>query len=235
MNTTNAVVDREAWNTARLEHLSAEKEFTRSRDQLSRQRRELPWLEITEDYRFSGPEGEVSLTDLFDGRYQLIVQHFMMGPDWEEGCPSCSFWADGFDGITVHLEHRNTSFVVVSRAPLPEIEAYKTRMGWDLPWVSSHGSSFNYEMGVSATPEQIADGDAAYNFGTQSPMGEESAGLSAFRRDDGKIYLTYQTFSRGLDMLNTSYNLLDLTSMGRNEDSLPWGMAWLRRHDAYPG
>ncbi|MFT7475310.1 MAG: putative dithiol-disulfide oxidoreductase (DUF899 family) [Verrucomicrobiales bacterium] len=235
MSTSNAVVDREAWHAARLDHLAAEKEFTRARDELSRQRRGLPWLEISEDYRFDGPDGEVSLADLFDGREQLIVQHFMMGPGWEEGCPSCSYWADGFDGITVHLEHRNTSFAVVSRATLPEIDAYKTRMGWDLQWLSSHGSSFNYDLGASATPEQIEAGEAAYNFGTQTPMGEESAGLSTFRQQDGKIFLTYQTFSRGLDMLNTAYHLLDLTSMGRDEDSLPWGMAWLHRHDAYPG
>ncbi|MGI9606384.1 MAG: DUF899 domain-containing protein, partial [Acidimicrobiales bacterium] len=218
MTTTPTIVDQDTWRSARLDHLAAEKDFTRRRDELSRQRRNLPWLEITEDYHFTGADGTVSLSELFDGRDQLIVQHFMMGPGWEEGCPSCSFWADGFDGITVHLAHRNTSFVVVSRATMTEIAEYKDRMGWDLPWVSSHDSSFNYDLGVSATPQQIEASEPAYNFGTQSPMGEESAGISTFRRADGKIYLTYQTFSRGLDMLNTAYHLLDLTSMGRDED-----------------
>ncbi len=229
------VVDRDTWTQARLAHLAEEKELTRRRDELSRRRRELPWTEITEDYVFTGLGGERrSLADLFDGRPQLIVQHFMFGPGWEEGCPSCSFWADGLDGTQAHLAHRNTSVVLVSRAPIEELEAYRQRMGWSLPWWSSEGTTFNEDLGVSFTPEQVEDGTAAYNYGTQTFGGEEAPGVSVFRRDDeGRVFLTYQTFSRGLDMLNATYHYLDLTSMGRDEDDLPWSMAWLRRHDAY--
>ena len=231
----HAVVDRDGWLQARRAHMEAEKEFTRRRDELSRERRELPWLEITEDYVFEGPEGEESLADLFDGRSQLLVYHFMYGPGWEEGCPSCSFWADNYDGVGVHLAHRDTTMVTISRAPRAELEAYRQRMGWGFRWVSSHGNDFNFDMGVSFTPEQIDSGESLYNFGTQGVWGDEAAGISVFRRaDDGRIFLTYQTFARGLDMLNGAYHLLDLTSKGRDEDDLAWSMAWLHRHDAYP-
>lgn len=233
MTTKNNIVDGEAWRTARLTHLEEEKAFTRARDDLSKRRRALPWLEITEDYRFAGSEGDVSLLDLFGDQPQLLVYHFMYGPDWEEGCPSCSFWADNYNGTMSHLGARSTRFVAVARAPLPTLEAYKERMGWTFPWYSSHDSSFNFDMGVSATPEQIESGEPIYNFGTQAPFGDESAGLSAFRKEDDKVYLTYQTFSRGLDMLNGVYHHLDVTSMGRDEDDLPFSMAWLRRHDQY--
>ncbi|MEO1063195.1 MAG: DUF899 domain-containing protein [Actinomycetota bacterium] len=229
------VVDRAAWTAARLEHLAEEKELTRQRDELSRRRRELPWTEVTEAYRFTGPGGEQrDLGELFEGRSQLIVQHFMFGPGWGEGCPSCSFWADGLDGTQVHLAHRDTTLVLVSRAPIEELEAYRERMGWSLPWWSSHGTTFNEDFGVSFPAEAVEDGTAAYNYGTQTFGGEEAPGISTFRRtDDGRIFLTYQTFSRGLDMLNATYHYLDLTSLGRDEDELPWSMAWLRRHDAY--
>lgn len=233
MTADPSIVGRDEWMTARNAHLQREKEFTRLRDELSRARRELPWLEVTEDYVFEGPEGPLDLSDLFGDCSQLIVYHFMLGPGWIEGCPSCSFWADNFEGIGIHLAHRDTALVAVSRAPLEDIQAYKQRMGWTFPWVSSCGSNFNYDLGASFTPEQIEAAEPVYNFATGVPMGEESAGVSVFRRDGDRAFLTYQTFSRGLDMLNAAYHYLDLTSKGRDEDDLPWTMAWLRRHDAY--
>lgn len=229
------VVTKDQWTAARLAHLEAEKAFTRQRDELSRQRRELPWLEIADDYTFVGPNGPVALADLFEGRGQLVMNHFMMGPGWEEGCPSCSFWADNYSGTTKHLAARDTTLVAVSRATLPEITAYKTRMGWDFPWYSSADSSFNFDMGASFTAAEIATGERLYNYQTQLPHGDESPGMSIFIKDaDDRVFLTYQTFSRGLDMLNGTYHMLDLTPKGRDEDELPWGMAWLQRHDQYP-
>ena len=228
------IVDRDTWLEARLAHLEAEKAFTRRRDELSRERRRLPWLEITDDYRFDGPDGRHTLLELFDGRGQLLVYHFMMGPDWDEGCPSCSFWADNYDGTTVHLAARDTTLVAISRATLPQIQAYRDRMGWRFPWYSSHDSSFNFDMHVSATTDQIEAGAMVYNHGTQPAFGEESAGISAFARLGDRVFLTYQTFARGLDMVNGAYHMLDLTSKGRDEDELAFTMAWLHRHDAYP-
>ncbi|MFV2039556.1 MAG: DUF899 domain-containing protein [Acidimicrobiales bacterium] len=231
----HSVVDRETWTAARLEHLEREKKFTRERDALSSDRRGMPWLEITEDYRFDTPGGSASLRELFDGRGQLLVYHFMLGPGWPEGCPSCSFWADNYDGTQIHLAHRDTTLVTVSRAPLAEIEAYKQRMGWTFGWVSSHDAGFNYDLGVSFTPQQLESNAPNYNFDTQAFPGEEAAGLSAFTCDaDGRVFLTYQTFSRGLDMVNGAYQMLDLTAAGRNETELDWSMQWLHRHDAYP-
>jgi len=214
------VVPREAWLDARRSHLEREKEFTRQRDELSRERRELPWLEINQDYAFEGPEGERSLGEFFDGRTQLIVYHFMPVSDWEEGCVSCSFWADNFNGVDIHLAHRDATFVVISRAPLEKIESYKRRMGWSFAWLSSSESRFNIDMGVSDSPDDVGE--------------DEAPGVSVLRRgDDGRIFLTYQTFARGLDMVNGAYHFLDLTPNGRDEDELPWTMAWLSRHDAY--
>ena len=240
--TMGTVVDRRQWLAARLAHLEEEKAFTRERDELSRRRRQLPWLEITEDYRFNGPDGEVGLVDLFDGRSQLLVNHFMMGPGWDEGCPSCSFWADNYNGTEMHLAARDTTLVAVSRAPLADIKRYRDRMGWGFPWYSSADSNFNFDMGVSFTPEQIAKGEKGYNHGTIAAFGEESPGISIFTRTTGqnrsdgvgdRIFLTYQTFARGLDMLNGTYHMLDLLPKGRDEQDLPYGMAWLRRHDQY--
>lgn len=227
------IVDRDTWREARLAHLADEKAFTRARDELSRKRRELPWVEVDADYRFETDDGTRTLTELFDGRSQLLVYHFMFGPGWEEGCPSCSFWADNYNGTEAHLAARDTTLVAVSRAPLAELNAYKRRMGWSFPWYSSANSSFNYDMGVSFSEDDLAAGKR-YNFGTQPAYGEETPGISVFNRtDDGRVHLSYQTFSRGLDMLNGTYHLLDLTPKGRDEDGLDYSMAWLRRHDAY--
>ena len=226
-------VDRATWLEARRAHLTAEKEFTRERDRLSAARRELPWLEIDTDYVFTTDDGPVRLADLFGDCGQLLVYHFMMGPDWTEGCPSCSFWADNYEGTQVHLAHRDTALVAVSRTPIDQIQAYRQRMGWSFRWVSSLDNDFNFDMAVSFTPDQIAAGDPLYNFGTQAAFGPESPGISAFARDGDRVFLTYQTFARGLDMLNGAYHLLDLTSKGRDEGELEWPMAWLARHESY--
>lgn len=198
------------------------------------QRRSLPWRAVEKDYRFDTTDGPRTLSELFGDNNQLIIYHFMMGPGWVEGCPSCSFWADNLNGIGVHLAHRDASLVAISRAPLDEIRRYQERMGWSFPWHSSFGSDFNFDFAVSFTDAQIEAGETAYNFGTQG-VSEEMPGLSVFRKlDDGQLVLTYQTFSRGLDMINGAYHLLDMTSKGRDEDDLEWSMAWLHRHDAYP-
>lgn len=236
----HTVLDRAAWFEAHREHLTREKELTRLRDAVAAERRALPWLEVTEDYAFDGPVasedgGTKSLLGLFGDQEQLLVYHFMYGPDWgDEGCPSCSFWADNFDGIQGHLAHRDTAFAVVSRATMEQIAAYQARMGWGFDWYSSNRSQFNFDMGVTPHPEAIEAGTARYNFGTQDAGTDESPGISAFRRtEDGRIYLTHQVFSRGLDLVNGAYHWLDLTSKGRDEGELEWTMAWLRRHDAY--
>lgn len=221
------------WRAARLRLLKREKELTELRDELARERRELPWVPVTHDYRFAGPTGEVSLKDLFAGRGQLLVYHFMFGPEWDEGCPSCSFWADNFDSIGVHLAHRDVSLVAVSRAPYAKLEAYGRRMGWSFPWYSSSDSAFNFDFGVSFLPGQREGSE--YNFRPVDPLEgeEERPGLSAFVMEDGAIYHAYSTYARGLDGFNGAYQLLDLAPRGRDEVGLPWTMAWLRRHDQY--
>lgn len=230
--TTPRIVTKEQWTDARLEHLAKEKAFTAERDALSRARRDLPWLEITEDYVFKGSNGSVSLLDAFGDHEQLLVYHFMMGPDWEEGCPSCSFWADNYNGTLEHLAARDTALAAVSRAPLSAIEAYKKRMGWSFPWLSSLESSFNFDFAVSFTDDQVSSGAKIYNYETSGFGTTEGPGISAFRRQDNKIFLTYQTFARGLDMLNGAYHMLDITSKGRDEEDTG-NMGWLRRHDSY--
>jgi predicted dithiol-disulfide oxidoreductase (DUF899 family) len=189
-------------------------------------------VRVEKEYEFDGPGGRVALRDLFDERGQLIVYHFMFGPDWEEGCPSCSFWADSFDGMAVHLGHRDVALVAVSRAPLAKIEAYQRRMGWSFPWFSSYGSDFNVDFHVSFTAEQQQSG-AEYNFTPVANPGDEMPGISVFARDGDDVYHTYSAYARGLDPINSGYQLLDLVPQGRDEDGLPWSMAWLRRHDAY--
>lgn len=227
-------VSHEEWLKARLELLRAEKEFTRQRDALTRRRRAMPWERVEKPYRFEGPDGALSLADLFDGRSQLIVYHFMFGPDWQEGCKSCSFWADNFNGIPIHLNHRDVTFTAVSRAPWSKISAYKTRMGWSFPWVSSEGSDFNVDYHVSFTPEQLAAGKAYYNYAVQPNTMSDQVGISVFCRNAAdEVFHTYSCYSRGVDMLNGAYHYLDLVPKGRDEDGLKFSMEWLRRHDQY--
>ena len=228
------ILDREHWLAAQQKNLIKEKAFSRERDALAAARRQLPWTEVSPDYSFATSTGSVTLAELFEGRSQLIVYHFMFGPGWgEEGCPSCSFWADNYDGISSHLAARDTSFVAVSTASMSQIETYRNRMGWDFRWVSCAGSSFNHDLGASATPDQVEAGELNYNMATSPPMGTESPLVSVFFRDGDRTYLTFQLAARGLDWVNGTYHHLDLTPKGRDEADLPWTMAWLRRHDEY--
>jgi len=228
--TTHPIVPHEEWLKAARAHLAKEKEFTRRRDELARERRELPWEKVEKNYVFDAADGKVPLAGLFGGKSQLIVQHFMFGPDWNEGCPSCSFWTDNFNGIDAHLAHRDTAFVLVSRGPIEKLEAYRKRMGWTVRWVSSLNNDFNFDYAVSFQPDEP---DKAYNLDTMKPYGQENPGLSAFRKDEGgAIYRTYSTYARGLDVLNGAYHLLDMTSKGRDEDP-QHPMSWVRRHDKY--
>ena len=225
------VASHEDWIAARKDLLAKEKQFTRLRDDLSRQRRELPWEKVEKDYVFDGPNGKESLSQLFAGKSQLIVYHFMFAPDWEAGCKSCSFWADNFNGIDVHLKHRDISFVAISRAPLAKLEAYRKRLGWSFKWLSSAGSSFNFDYGASFTPEEMASGKAFFNYKIQKPPVSDMVGISVFvKDDDGKIYHTYSTYERGVDMMNGAYHYIDLTPKGRNETDT---QSWVRRHDEY--
>jgi predicted dithiol-disulfide oxidoreductase (DUF899 family) len=230
----NKVVPHEEWLKARLDLLAAEKEFTRQRDALTRRRMAMPWERVEKPYRFKGPDGSLSLAELFDGRSQLVVYHFMLGPDWEEGCKSCSFWADNFNGIPIHLNHRDVTFTAVSRAPLAKIEAYRKRMGWSFPWVSSHGSDFNFDYQVSATPEELAEGKLYYNYAVRPNTVSEQVGISVFYRNEADaVFHTYSCYQRGVEMVNGAYHFLDLVPKGRDEDGLRFTMEWLRRHDQY--
>jgi predicted dithiol-disulfide oxidoreductase (DUF899 family) len=225
-------VDRAAWNRARLALLEREKAHTRARDALAAARRALPRVRIDKEYRFVSERGEETLGDLFEGRGQLVVFHFMFGPDWAEGCPSCSFWADTLDGTAIHLAHRDTTLVLASRAPFERLDAYRRRMGWSLRWVSSGGSDFNRDFGVSFDGEERATG--TYNYRPGGFPASEAHGLSVFARDpDGSVYHTYSAYGRGIEEVNGAYGLLDLTAKGRDEANLTWTMAWLRRHDQY--
>ncbi len=229
-----AVVPPAEWLAARKELLRKEKEFTRLRDELSRQRRALPWEKVEKNYVFDGPRGKESLADLFGGRSQLIVYHFMFGPGWKEGCPSCSFLADTFDGAVVHLAHRDVSFVAISRATLPEIDTFKKRMGWQFKWVSSFGNEFNRDYHVSFSKEEIANGKVYYNYGVTEFGAEEGPGASVFyKNQSGEIFHTYSSYGRGLDPMIGTYNWLDLTPKGRDEDGFVFTMAWVRHHDKY--
>jgi predicted dithiol-disulfide oxidoreductase (DUF899 family) len=247
---------REEWLADRLELLEAEKELTRRSDELARRRQELPWVRIDKEYRFETDEGSASLADLFRGRSQLLVYHFMFGPDYTAGCPACSAIADGFDGFVVHLANHDVTLCAVSRAPLAKLEAYKRRMGWSFPWASSHGSNFNYDFQASLTEEQQLSGGAEYNFrpedatppetGAEGPDAEwaamvgtdwltytrERPGMSAFAVEDGGVYHTYSAYARGLDGLWGMYQWLDRAPRGRNEAEVV-GVNWFRRHDEY--
>jgi predicted dithiol-disulfide oxidoreductase (DUF899 family) len=228
------VVSREEWLAARKQLLSQEKEFTRLRDRLSAERRELPWVKVDKQYVFDGPDGKESLGDLFDGRSQLLVYHFMFGPRWEQGCPSCSFVSDHIDGANWHLPQRDVTLLAISRAPLAEIEAFKQRMGWHFKWLSSYGNDFNHDFHVSFTPDEMARGEVYYNYTMTEFPSEEAPGLSAFYKDpSGAVFHTYSTYARGLDILVGAYNYLDLAPKGRDEAGLPWTMAWVRHHDRY--
>ena len=227
------VVSHEEWLAARRQLLAEEKEFTRLRDRLSQQRRDLPWERVDVDYVFEGAGGRETLSQLFDGRHQLAVYHFMLAPDWQEGCKSCSFWADNFNGIDPHLRQRDVSFLAISRAPWPKIDAFKKRMGWTFKWVSSFGNDFNYDYRVSFRSEQSSSGEIYYNYAPRKTAMEELPGISVFYKDDdGTIFHTYSCYARGLDMLNGAYHWLDLTPKGRDETG-PHKMAWVRLHDEY--
>jgi predicted dithiol-disulfide oxidoreductase (DUF899 family) len=227
-------VSHEEWLTARKEFLNKEKEFTRLRDELSRQRRELPWEKVEKHYVFDGPKGKQTLADLFDGRSQLMIYHFMFGPGWSEGCKSCSYLADHFDGSAIHLANRDVTLAVISRAPMAEIAAFKKRMGWRFPWVSSFGGDFNYDYHVSFTPEERASGKVTYNYELTQFPSEEGPGLSVFFKDaNGDIFHTYSSYARGLDIFVGAYNFLDHAPKGRDEAGLAHTMAWVRHHDKY--
>lgn len=230
----HAVVSRAEWLAARTAHLAREKEFTRLRDRLSAERRALPWVRIDKTYVFDSPHGKVTLPELFDGRRQLIVYHFMFGPGWGEGCPSCSFLADHIDGAAVHLAQRDVALLAVSRAPLARLEAFKQRMGWRFAWVSSQGSDFNFDFYVSFTKSEMANGAVDYNFDRREFPSEEAPGISVFYTDEHRqVFHTYSAYARGLDLLVGAYNYLDLVPKGRDEDALPFTMAWVRHHDRY--
>ncbi|KIO50005.1 thioredoxin family protein [Nitrosospira sp. NpAV] len=230
----NPVVSHDEWLKARIELLAAEKEFTHQRDLLTQRRMALPWERVEKSYQFEGSHGTLSLADLFDGRSQLIIYHFMLAPDWEEGCKSCSFWADNFNGIPIHLNHRDVTFTAVSRAPLAEIIAYKERMNWSFPWVSSYGSDFNFDYRVSFTPEEIAEGKAYYNYAIRPNTSSEKEGISVFYKNEkSEMFHTYSCYSRGIDMLNGAYQFLDLVPKGRDEDNFKFPMEWVRRRDQY--
>jgi len=230
--TTHPVVTQEEWFAARKQLLAEEKEFTRLRDQLSQKRRDLPWVKVTKDYVFDSPNGKQPLSELFHDQSQLMVYHFMLGPDWEEGCKSCSFWADNFEGIDIHLKHRDISFLAISRAEIEKIEAYKKRMGWTFNWVSSFNNDFNYDFQASFTTDQKNKNEVFYNYIKQPYFSDEMAGVSVFIKDEQNcIFHTYSTYARGLDILNGAYNHIDLAPMGRNEED--GIMSWLRHHDQY--
>lgn len=226
------IVSENEWLEAHKQFLVKEKEFTHLRDQINQQRRNLPWKSVDEEYTFLGPVGKQTLSELFDGRSQLIVYHFMFDPNWEEACPHCSFWADNFNGIISHLNQRDVTMIAVSRAPYNKIDAYKKRMGWDFKWVSSSDTNFNFDYHVSFTAKELEKKEAFYNFKIQDLDSPEREGVSVFYKDsDGRVFHTYSTYARGIDMLNTAYNYLDLSPKGRDENGR--GQFWVRRHDEY--
>ena len=226
------IVSHDRWVEARQQLLAKEKEFTQLRDELSQARRDLPWERVDKNYIFEGPDGKETLAHLFGKQSQLIIYHFMFDPDWDAACKSCSFWADNFNGIDVHLKHRDISFLAVSRAPLAKIEAYKKRMDWNFKWVSSFGSDFNYDYQVAFKPEDMASGQVYYNYRKTKAMSPELVGVSVFFKDEtGAIYHTYSAYSRGVDILNGAYNYIDLTPKGRDEGER--NQFWVRRHDEY--
>ena len=228
------VVSKNEWLKARKILLNKEKEFTVLRDQLSQAQRDLPWTAVHKEYVFEGPNGKETLSELFDGRSQLIVYHFMFDPTWEAGCPSCSFWTDNFNGIIVHLNQRDITMVTVSKAPYNKLAAYENRMGWNFKWVSSYDTDFNFDYNVSFRPEETAKKEGMYNFTIQDPLTTEREGVSVFYKDAaGRIFHTYSAYARGIDMLNVAYHYLDLVPKGRDEAGHEFPQFWVRRHDEY--
>jgi predicted dithiol-disulfide oxidoreductase (DUF899 family) len=229
------VVSQKEWLVARKKLLLEEKKFSKLRDKLNLQRRRLPWVKIEKEYVFESPSGEATLGDLFCGKSQLLIYHFMFSPRWKEGCAHCSFWADHFDSVNIHIGQRDTAFAVVSRAPLKKIAGFKKRMGWRFKWVSSHGSDFNFDFNVSFTTDQLKSGTAIYNYSPLDMNIDEREGVSAFYRDkNGDLYHTYSSYERGIDLMNTTYNFLDLTTKGRDENP-EHSQDWVRYHDKYRG
>ena len=235
MSTQNhPVVSKDRWVAERKALLAREKELTHLQDQIAEERRALPWERVDKNYVFDTAEGRRSLADLFEGRRQLMVQHFMLGPGWEQGFPSCSFMADHVDGMNVHLAHRDISFVAVSRASLAEIERFRERMGWQFKWVSSNANDFNFDFAVSFKAEEMARGEVFYNYGPVPSRGEEAPGVSVFYKNDaGEVFHTYSTFGRGVEVMMGTYDLLDLTPKGRDEREVDYKMEWVRHHDRY--
>ena len=230
----HSVVTRAQWLSARTALLVKEKEFTRLRDELSRQRRELPWVRVDKPYVFDAPNGKQTLAELFEKRRQLIVYHFMFSPDWDAGCKHCSFWADNFNGIGVHLNHRDVTFVAISRAPLAKIQSFEKRMGWSFKWLSSAQNDFNYDYRVSFKPEDLEKGAAVYNYEKMAGNMTDREGVSVFYQDEsGAVFHTYSAYARGIDMLNTTYHFLDLVPKGRDEDDLEFPQSWVQYHDRY--
>lgn len=228
------IVSRDEWTRARLSLLEQEKQFSRARDQLSAERRTLPWERVEQEYEFDTPDGKQSLAELFNGHNQLVIYHFMFDPDWESGCKSCSFWADTFNGIAPHLAARDTAFAAVSRAPLAVLQAFADRLGWDFRWVSSAGSDFNFDYHVSFRPDDLAAGAIIHNYRPRETKVTELPGVSVFAKTaDGAVCHTYSCYERGLDILNAAYNYLDLVPKGRDEDELPHPQSWVRLHDEY--
>jgi predicted dithiol-disulfide oxidoreductase (DUF899 family) len=228
------IVSKNEWIAARKVLLKKEKEFTALRDQLSQLRRELPWIAVDKEYIFEGRNGKENLSELFDGRSQLIVYHLMYDPTWDAACQSCSFWADNFNDIILHLNNRDVTMIAISKAPYSKIDTYKKRMGWDFKWVSSFDTDFNRDYNVSFTKEELEKKEGFYNFTIQDPSVSELPGVSVFYKDpSGKIFHTYSAYARGIDILNNTYNYLDLVPKGRDEDGYDFPMAWVRRHDEY--
>jgi predicted dithiol-disulfide oxidoreductase (DUF899 family) len=228
------IVSKEAWRDARVALLEKEKAFTREREALAAARRGLPWTRVETPYAFEGREGRRTFADLFEGRSQLLVYHLMFAPEWEAACKSCSFWADGFDATIPHLAARDVTFAAISRAPVPKLEAFAKRLGWTFPWYSSGATSFNYDFNVSFDKARTAEGLNTYNYAKLTMGSTDMPGFSAFARDDeGGIFHTYSCFARGIDMMNPTYQMLDLVAKGRDEAGLPYTMSWLSHRDAY--
>ena len=235
-NIPHPVVTRDRWIAERKALLAQEKALTQARDRLAEARRALPWVRLDKDYVFDTAAGPRRLSELFQGRRQLLVQHFMFSPGWEQGCKSCSFMADHLDGMAIHLAHRDITVLAVSRAPLADLLAFKARMGWKFDWASSHGNDFNRDFNVSFAPEDRVDGEVYYNFHMTPFPQTEAPGISVFYKvDAGDVFHTYSTFGRGVEVMMGTYNLVDLTPKGRDEAGLAYTMEWVRHHDRYEG